>query len=266
MKKNTIKYIIAVVLSVVFMGCSEKQEIYDTQTCWLNFKLATRADTLISYSFVYSQEGTLTDTIWIKLETSGHMKDYDRKISLSQLKRGNMDAVGGKDYITFTDPAYTPFYILPAGKNNAVIPVVVRWNAMLEQREVSLVIAIQANEDFQPGFAEPSTIKIRISDQLSKPSNWNSNLEEYIPYGKVKHEFLIRVTGEKWDYAYLSGALGFEDISEEYPKGTNSDYDIGYMTYLVGFLKRELDKENAERLRQGLKVLEEADGTIVTIE
>lgn len=266
MKNNSTKYIIALVLSVFSLGCSEKQETYDTQTCWLNFKLASKADTLVSYSFVYRPEGTQTDTVWIKLETSGHIKDYDRKISLAQLKSGKTDAAANTDYVAFTDPAYIPFYILPAGKNSTTIPVIVKWNAMLQQQEVMLAIAIQANEDFQPGFAEPGSVKIRISDQLSKPTNWNSALEEYIPYGKVKHEFLIRATGEKWDYAYLSAALGFEDISEEYPKGTNSNYDIGYMNYLVGFLKRELDIENAKRAQQGLKALEEADGKVVTIE
>lgn len=260
MKNNIVNNIITVVLSVVFLACSDKQEIYNTPTSWLNFKLTTSADTLISYSFIYSPEGTLVDTVWIKVATSGFVKDNDRKIVLVQMEDERTNAVAGIDYLSFNDPAYSSFYVIPAGKTDALIPVIVKWNSQLEEREVVLAVGIQENEDFLVGFSGPKIIKIKISDQLSKPSNWNSKLESYIPYGKVKHEFIIRTTEEKWDDEYLSEVLGFED------NGTNSNYDVGYMTWLVKFLQRELDKENAARIVLGKEVLKEAEGKEVIIE
>lgn len=261
-----------VIMSLITMSflssCEKDLEVYDTKTCWLNFYFDVdnsedmyAADSLkikTSYSFVYAGEGTTQDTVWVEVETMGFLSGQDRPFELEQVDTTANMAVPGKHYVAFTDPSMAKYYVIPANKARTRVPVVVLNDESLKDTSVYLKIKVKENEYFKRGYNGFATRVIEITDRLAEPANWtkpypgtwfDSYFYYYFGYyGRVKHQFMIDHTGQKWDDAYIDQLM----------KG-----DLTYLSYLVQKLQSELDAYNAERKAQGLDVLKEADGTEV---
>ena len=90
--------------------------------------------------------------------------------------------------------------------------------------------------------------EITFTDMLTKPDAWGAAMNWYFgEYGKVKHQFMIDVTGEKWDDDYINSFIN----------------DYGYVTYLKSKLRTALDEENARRRAAGLGDLCEENGMLI---
>lgn len=273
MKK--IIYLLCLICTLgVFTSCEKDLEVYNTETCRLNFyyELNSRAGfneelARTAYSFIYGEADRQRDTLWFDVQTMGFTYDYDRPVVLEQLPSEGVQAVPGKHYVAFNDPAVSHLYVIPAGKATTKLPVIILRDPSLKNEAVSLKFGFKENEYFKLGFEEFSTRLIEMTDMLSEPSKWNAaypipGLERYYPqyamhlsdyfgvYGVVKHQFLIEQTGKKWDDEYIESLI----------KG-----DSNYLKYLVRKMSARLSEVNAERTAKGLDVLKEADGTIVEI-
>jgi hypothetical protein len=89
-----------------------------------------------------------------------------------------------------------------------------------------------------------SFVALYIADCLSQPTNWD--MWFFLgTYGTVKHDFIVRHSGKRWDYDFIK------------------NLDSNEKTYYLYKFRNELAKENTERLAQGLSVLSEKDGTPV---
>jgi hypothetical protein len=250
-------------------SCENDLPLYDTPDCWLNFEYRNNSGTLVydstlitpamresSYTFVYSGDDVVVDTVWVKVNTIGFLSDRDRPLALAQLPPAPGDttamAVIGEHYVAFDSPEMAPYYVIPAGAMEANIPIVVKRAASLADGDVRLKFTFKENAHFKLGYAHMVERSLLISNRLSMPNNWESSRANvaFGAYGPVKHKFLIDVSGEAWDEAYIAELMAG---------------DSGYVTYLADIYRLKLAELNAERAAEGLAPLSEADGSPVVI-
>lgn len=277
MMKKMFKICCTVVIALVITACENDLELFNDPTCRLNFYYANAVAVKdfkdefakTNYSFVYSGMGLEKDTIWLEVESMGFVSDHDRPITLEQVDTaGVTQAVPGKHYVAFNDPAIASYYVMPAGKARTKLPVVLLRDKSLSEESVVLKIQIKSNEYFQAGYDVFQSRSITFTDRLSMPNNWEKGypipgLESYFPayanylyyfigrWGQVKHQFLIEQTGQKWDDDYIESLMTGDD---------------SYLSYLAQKMAQVLAQVNAERQAQGLGVLCEADGTPVSMD
>lgn len=257
--KKRINYILLNILLIGMTACEKDLSPYDTKDCWIHFYFQNLDENVIfdenspksTYSFVYNNDKT-TDTLWFEVETMGFVSDAPRPFELEQVKVDKNDAVAGVHYVSFDDPGLkNNFYFVPGSKARFQIPIVVKRDPSLKEKDVVLHVTFKENNEFHRGYEEYCTRIITISDRLTKPSQWNDICNVYFgTYGPVKHQFLIDSTKERWDDKYI----------EELLNG-----DSGYTAYLSNLIRRKLAELNQQRADQGLEALREEDGTLVEI-
>ena len=252
MMKKTILYGLLLGLA----SCEKDLPMYDSPENRLNFEVSYDGTTkeLIpqSYSFIYASDEVVQDTVWIKLTTMGYIYNEDRAFELQQIASDGVDAVPGVHYLSFDDASWKSKYLnVPAGKNEVRVPVVVKKDPSLSSETVSLWVKVKDNANFTQGYERNSLLKVLITNQLVRPSNWAGVMDYYYDaYGPVKHKFMIDVTGLKWNEEFIDQLMG--------------ENDFGYIMYLATLCYRALVEENARRAAEGLDILKEADGTPVT--
>lgn len=219
--------------SLFLWSCEKALPVYENKDCYIKFVYENAADSVVNYSFAYGN--AMIDTVWLKVRIMGFTADYDRPILLRQVLTGDNDAEPGELYVPFGDLA-ADFYKIPSGAIEAELPVVLKRAPDTDTSDYILKIAFQENAAFQYGSKEASYKKIIISNQLVKPTNWDNDCSYYLgEWGKRKHEFMIEVTGERWD--------------DEYVDGTWHDYvwnDSNYCNYIRNLLVEALEEYNAE--------------------
>lgn len=257
--KKTFLYIISILAVAATFGCEESLDLYDNPDNRLNFYFKSNADTVVNFTFVYEPATKLVDTLWVTVNTMGFLSDKDREVSIEQVQTSGTNAIAGKHYVPFDDASIKGKFIIPAGKNTADLPIVVKRDASLKNEPVNLLLRIADNENFKMGYSKYSVKKITISDQLTKPSSWGGAMDYYLgEYGPVKHQFMIDVLGRKVDNEYLY-ELGFASAS-----AYSDTFDIDYIFYMKDWFNNKLVERNAERAAQDLDPLAEADGTLVS--
>lgn len=239
-------------------SCEKSLPVYDSPECRLNFDVDYDGNTkeLVakSYSFIYADDDVMQDTVWIKLTTMGFLSDEDRPFELQQVPADDgTDAVPGVHYVAFDDASWKDKYLsVPGGANEVKVPVVVKKDASLSLETVSLWIKVKDNANFVQGYERYCLMKILITNQLVRPSNWTDDMNYYYDaYGPVKHRLMIDATGLKWNEEFIDELFG-------------ANRDEGYIGYLAVLCYRALQEENARRAAVGLDVLKEADGSPVT--
>ena len=234
-------------LLFVMAGCEQDLPTYDDSQARLNFDYTQYASGRVNYSFVFNSSKQ-RDTVWIQLNTMGFLSDEDRPFELQQIESGDHDAVPGKHYVAFDDENVKKYMFVPAHQNYARVPIIVLRDASLDDATYTLNIAIKPSDIFQKGYFAQSSMTVNITNQLSKPTSWTGGMNHYFgQWGPVKHQFMIDVTGKKWDDAFITSVQG--------------DFDM--VNYYINKLDKALDAENQRRKAAGLPYLQEADGTLV---
>lgn len=245
-------------------SCQEKYPLYESPDNRVYFTFENESDTLINYTFVYNNY--TVDTIWLNVQLLGFLSESPRSITLEQINTIENNAIPGKHFIALTDASYSKFHQIGPNTTVAKIPIFLLRDATLEDKAFNLKLRIKENEYFKLGIPTKCEILITTTNQLVRPTNWGAGdglMDNYMNliygvYGKVKHKFMIDVTGEKFDDKYISEKLGF---TKGFP---NSYFDEGYAMFLLSFLKNKLIDLNAVRATQGLGPLAEKDGRLVT--
>ncbi|MBR6828206.1 MAG: DUF4843 domain-containing protein [Prevotella sp.] len=235
---------------MVLTGCENELPVYDNPHNSLNFAVTLDEETgsVIekNYSFVYAGDAVQTDTIWITVNTQGFLSDADRPFQLQQITAGEglKDAEAGVHYERFDSETMRTKLFIPAKAYTQKFPVVVYRDASLAEGDVHLYFQIKPNEHFEQGLIPYRTVKLAISNSLKRPEGW----EEYYfgTYGPVKHKFMIDETGLRWDDEFCSNLT-----------------DFGYIQYFTMMLHQRLQVVNAERKKQGLDILKEANGKAI---
>ena len=213
------------------VSCEKALPVYINDECYLKFVYENDEDSVVNFSFAYGEKQI--DTVWLPVRIMGFTVDCNRPVHLRQIETGTTDAVAGKHFIALDDAALNKaYYFIPAGAIEQEIPIVLIRDTSLRSQDYVLKIGIESDEDFSLGSIENLTKRIVISDQLVMPLNWGIYCQHYLgDYGRKKHEFMISVTGEKWDDDYV------DNVWADYMWNDN-----GYCLYIKSLLQEELEK------------------------
>lgn len=276
MKKT---YILLAGLCLALLAACKDDDysMYDTPDDRLNFLYYTSDSTVLqsesvtdqmrlrSFSFKLESDADATrDTVWLEAATLGFVTAEARPFVLEQIQvEGVKNAEPGVHYVAFDAPEVQPLYQVAANQNKVRIPVIVlRDDPDLQDTVVVLKLTFKDNGIFRTGFEGLDTRTIQIADFVTQPASWykkyNANPDYGYEghgfdnlvgaYGKLKHEKMIEWTGKPWDSDYI----------DEFYNG-----DSAYRTYMITFLTKKLEEENADRAKKGLGPLTEKDGTPV---
>ena len=268
MKKKYYTIFGCVLLASMLTACVEQYDVYDYPHDRLGFAYETdpsgpgHKDSIRRFSFVYMDQAVVSDTVWVRMETSGFLSDRHRPFMVEQLpvdgkdKDGKplVDAQPGVHYIEFSDEDLVEKMVVKAGQNHAMLPVVVkREDPFIKNACVYLRLRLKENGFFKESFLSDRFYTIEITDQLIQPACWDI-VRHYFggEYGKVKFRFMID-----------SATWVINDHWFETHFGSYENVDMGYTAYLSKFYTNRLIELNRDRREQGLDVLKEDDGTIV---
>ena len=210
-----------------------------------------------SYSFV-GKGDLMRDTVWLTVRPQGMLPETSSRIKLEQYEGQEWVYIYGDDglvsdsilrvlprqaeagvhYVSFDDEQMAEYLTLEPGELEAQIPVIVLRDESLRDTTYTLFFRIADSEDLKAGDEAHSSIVLRIADCISRPSTWDDWFFAG-SWSRVRHEFMIQVTGEEWDDAFISSL---------------TKNDKNYYLYVFN---RELRLENAERAKQGLPPLRE---------
>ncbi|MGB3103452.1 MULTISPECIES: DUF4843 domain-containing protein [Sphingobacterium] len=221
--KQTISFnILGLLLISIFNSCKKDQYYIFNDISRLQFgppvsalKLNEYTDSLKSETFYYSSQNVKQDTIYFDIYTIGETSKKDRSFKIQQdLLPGVENAIPGKHFVAFDDPAIVNLYVIRSDSVHARVPIVVLRDAELKNKTVNLGIAITPNENFAIGEPTKSWRKLQFTDRLSQPNAWTASFSTYYlgAYSVRKHQFMIEVTGQKWDQDFIAN-LPLDQIS-----------------------------------------------------
>lgn len=251
MKKRIYSWaiLLCTIIAPLLVSCEEDLPVYNNKESGLKFIYkdvygnTSRRDTLSNYSFAY--DVIEVDTIWLKVQLLGFPMDKDRRISLKQYSTGDNDAVAGEHFIPFDDADLVEkFYYIPKGETVRDIPVILKRAPSLKEANYTLRLIFELNEEFSFVDRDWNFKRIIIADQLIKPNKWDSYCKYFLGnYGPVKHDFIIKNSGQKWDDKYVN-----EVWLNYFQKDQN------YCFYFVGAMNEALaayEKEHGKLYEEG---------------
>lgn len=196
----------------------------------------------INYSFFYSADGADRDTVMIKVHAMGYPSVTDRTFTLTQTNAGETGAaVSGRHFVAFDSGEMTPRLVIPAGKSEVDVPLILLNDESLASEEVRLVIGILPDANFSEGIVEHDSVAVTFSAQATRPANWDDWYYAFgASWGTVKMRFIIEHTG----------ISDFNNVPDDYY----------YLLYLNDKLKSKLYEYNAAHPDEPLA---EADGTLI---
>lgn len=246
MKTKMLKNIVLGVMVFLLIGCKQVAVETDLEDTYVQFtpKFASAgyAD-IINYNFSYFP-GKTQDTIWVDIQTRGLIASSLRHISIEPVRENllaenHVHAESGKHFVAFNNPDIKQFYTLLPNTSKGRIPIILLRHPDMATNTVQLSVELVASPDLLPGVTLYKRIKVLVNDGLTRPANWNLTLLG--SYGKVKHDFLIRNTGKRFDDAFL----------------TTLGVDVGLQNYYKVRLPQILEEENKQRKEQSLLELRE---------
>lgn len=218
-----LKYSLGLLLLWCAWGCESAMPEYNDPQCGLRFQQVT-----LDKTFIYDKPDTKEAEVYVLVVSVGHVKNQDRPFRMVQVEaEDKMNAEAGVHYLPVPDS----LCIIPAGKEKVLIPVTILNDSSLSKERFVLRLALKDNGYFTVDLDKNTEMDIRISNMLTKPTNWQN--WSYGLYGPVKHQFLINISGKKWDWSF------FNELSGNY----------NYNKFWQNRAKKELKKEN-ERLQQ----------------
>lgn len=208
-----LRYLLGILIFFQF-SCKDELPVWEDETARIHFGKIDDKDDLtspINYSFVYSPSARKQDTLYLRVNTSGFVVHRDRKVNLSQVVLDSVDnAKPGIHYVPFETDEINGDYVVPADSVTALIPIVLLRDTALVREQVVLAVRLGESSDFQLGVRQEIERIILISDYLTKPRGWNSDIERnyFGIYSQVKHRFMIQMSGKAFDEDFFKEELG----------------------------------------------------------
>lgn len=198
----------------------------------------------INFSFFYAEDDVDRSSVDITVHAMGPVSDVDRAFTLYQENAGEAGAAqAGVHYLGFDTDEMKQAMVIPAGKSEVKLPIILLKDQSLDTQTVNLKIGIRPNDNFGLGVVEQDSTVISFSSQAMKPTNWKAWYYAFgASWGTVKMRFIIDVTG----------ITNFDEVPE----------DNDYLSYLNGKLKSKMFEYNSTHDQP----LQEADGTLVEFE
>jgi hypothetical protein len=232
---NRLLYFTLILMVAVIAGCSKADELIYNDVARIQM-----ADTAtISSTFVYEANTVTRDTVYIKVNTIGDIKNYDREVKLVQIpETGQLNAaVAGVQYVPTDDPSLKSLMVVKANAATAMLPVVLLRDASLKENSYRLRLELAPNEQFGRGEVQMRSRAIIFSDRLERFYSWrvdNGTAPAFYTFGKYstrKHQFMIDNLHEQIDESWYQiavtiGALqNYGNLLKDKLKTFNSDPD-----------------------------------------
>ena len=179
-------FIISIFLTILLASC-EKDQIgrYDLEH-YVYFTMSEEQDTLLSFA---NYPGADTHDLYFEVNLMGNLLASPRAFKLAVI---DSLTTATSDLYEFDSEPY-----FGAGQDKDTIKVTVKKNAMLKEKDATLVVAVVANESFEPGFVGQRYITIHFNDKDAAPLWWDSTFEIYFgPWSRVKLDALVACTGK----------------------------------------------------------------------
>lgn len=237
MKKYILSTLVALATLFAVSSCSENEP-----TDYVGGSALYIDNEDVNFSFFYTQDASDRASVKIKVHAQGLPSSEDRAFTLYQKNVGEVDAAqAGKHYLAFDSEEMKQAMVMPAGKNEVEVPIVLLKDASLDTKVVKLKIGVKPNENFAAGVIEKDSVVVSFSSQAIKPTNWADWKNAFgSSWGSVKMRFIIDNTG----------ITNFDTVPDDY----------SYMEYLKNKLNSRLFDYNAAHPDAPLA---EADGTLV---
>jgi len=218
------------ILLAIAAGCKKADYLLYHDTARIQM-----ADTsLLSSTFVYEAPIVTRDTVYIRVNTIGGIKDHDRAVTLEQtpeydityvrdpvtnkvtdstIKEKPFKAIPGTHYIPLNDPSMRSLLVVRANRPFDSLPIVLLRDTSLKSNSYRLRLKVTANDEF--GIGETNAIEktLLFSDRLERFASWkvdNSTASAYQVFGKYsvnKHQFMIDVLKVKIDEAWFQAII-----------------------------------------------------------
>jgi hypothetical protein len=233
-----LKYITLVVMLGVFASCKQEKLMIFNSVDRMQFT----GDTLIFQTFVYDDASVTRDTVFLTLNTIGNTSEIDRTINIEQVLE-NVDnrAEAGTHFISFDNSEIFQHLVIKANTVKTKVPIILLRDASLKDASFRLRVRVVANKFFKTGESNALERLIIFSDNLERPKGWNSWFAKYIfgAYGKVKHQFMMDVSGR--------------NIDEGFFKSMWSPFDYSMIQFYQNMFKKALKDHNVAHLNNPLR-------------
>ncbi len=203
MKKYLLLHVCGMLIGLSLTGCQENDRVLYEEKPAVYFSSLTEKDSII-YSFAAGLADE--DVVSVPVRIIGVSTNTDRNISIE------VDPVStAKENVQYKDIPES--VVLKAGEVETAINVNV-MNKELKDGDVSLILNLKSNADFDLGYSGSLKAKLVITDQLVQPSYWRIPLSLYYgAYSKAKHRLCIQLQGfdfpEKLDYTAISSYMSY---------------------------------------------------------
>jgi len=191
-------------IALLMFGCSQNADIlnYENEKSYVYFaypnpdlRAVQKYTDSIFYSFALDESIGITEkTLKIPIAISGLSSTQDRKFTLQIADKSDYDP----NLITISEP------IIQKGLYIDTLQVNIKRGEQLSTKEMTLILDIADNENFDIGNTFNKSLKIAFADILVQPSWWNTWITYFGDYQKEKYQ--------KWIELYPLGA----DPSPEY--------------------------------------------------
>jgi hypothetical protein len=185
--KQITYFILASIGFMSLFGCKEAELKLYERDANIYFNLSQNDRDSIVYTFAYDMTKAV-DTVYIPVRLIGY-RDQQARSYMVYVEQDSSTAVRDVHYKTLESN-----YPLAANSGGAWFPLIVYNVADLEERSVSVILKLQATDDF--GIENPNIIRARVvlSARLEKPSWWDYWLDNY---SRVKHQLFTLVTEQR---------------------------------------------------------------------
>lgn len=168
-------------------GCEQNNYLqYDGQMASLRFEYPANGTDSVVYSFAL-RPGTDEGEVEVPVRLIGLAADYDRTFVVEVVK----EATTAKENVDFE----VVQCMLEAGSVNGTMKVKVKKNATLDSKDLAVTLRLGRNEHFTAAPVNERDFRIVLTAQLAEPADW-----PFGEYSRIKHEFVITVTGVGTDY------------------------------------------------------------------
>lgn len=182
------------ITAVILTSCSESEELmFNIEKPGVYFYKLNGQEGIdsLDYSFVISPASVLKDTLdeELRVRIMGQAAPYDREINLKV--DDSSTAIRG-EHFDFPNPL-----ILPANAFEVYVPVYLYRTEDLKESVKTIYLTLAESEDFIVGFQGNKQHIIKVTDMLTRPSDWYGGLTDlfYGTYSMRKHEFMVQTLG-----------------------------------------------------------------------
>lgn len=248
------KYLFGLTICLLLTACSEKDIEKYHGGDFLQFRTMNSSggeiDSKQTVSFNYEPSTVTGADVNFNMVLIGNLSDDGRPFRLGQVMvEGADNAVEGVHYVPFDSDELSEVYVLEGGISRMQVPVkILRPD---DNKTYTLRVEIVDNAYFKAGSPARRWCEVTFASSLTRPAAWDDTVTNtyFGKYSRTKHQWMIDVTGQKWDEAYTKTVRNNQNL----------------LVSWRSFLTEELVKENERRLAAGKELFKDEDGELIVI-